>query len=47
MRLDLVGPNGGQRINEIEIINPYFATMDKIFTPEQYAHHYDAMLKAF
>lgn len=47
MRLDLVGPNGGQRINEIEIINPYFATMDKIFTSEQYAHHYDALLKTF
>lgn len=29
------------------MIKPDFATMDEIFTPEQHAYHYDAMLKAF
>lgn len=46
MRVDIVGGPGDLRINELEVINPDFATMDKIFTDAEHNDHYERVLQA-
>lgn len=44
MRVDMIGSGPNLRINELEVINPDFATMDKIFSESQHEHHYRKIL---
>jgi glutathione synthase/RimK-type ligase-like ATP-grasp enzyme len=47
MRVDLVGPAGSVKVNEIEAINPGFCTTKGIFSPGEILNHYHKMFRPF